>query len=107
MDETIKPMSRTCLDQNMDMVRHHAPSEQRVPLAIEAQQCVLDEFSKLAHREITPSMSLIENIISPPDALLPWAVGDFALEMSGEAVGDPEYHVLNEVRRIQMRQVTA
>jgi hypothetical protein len=70
MHDAIEPVSRADRQQTMDEIGHHAPREQRVPIAVEGQEGCLNQLGDGRDCQIAPAMPLVEGSIERPNPVL-------------------------------------
>jgi hypothetical protein len=71
MEDPVESVPSESLKQNMHVVRHDAPSNQRVSLAVEPQQRLLYESGNFRDHQIAPSIASIESRIDGLDTIGP------------------------------------
>jgi hypothetical protein len=67
--DPIEPMPWTGLGQDMHVVWHHAPSDQRVTLAIESEERPLHEFANFRNGEVAAAVPLIQCLVGRIDPM--------------------------------------
>ena len=107
MYDPIEPVSRTNFQQGVDVIWHHAPTDQRIPIGIECQKPDLNQFGNNRNGQIAPTMPLIESGIDGSDAIAVPRLGQFISKSGRKAVGQSEDNMLNETGAIKMGEITA
>ena len=102
--EVVFPIGR---NQSVDVVRHHTPGDQRIAIAVEGQNRGLNQFRNRRNRQIAPAMASIESGVDKRNALVTIGPVEFFTQFGGKAIGQSEDEMLNEVRAIDMRKITA
>jgi hypothetical protein len=107
MHDPIEPVSRTNCKQGVDVIGHHAPSDQRITISIEGQERGLNQFGNSRNGQIAPAMPLIKSGIDGGDAIAVPRLGQFISQSVRKAVGQSEDNMLNETGAIKMGEITA
>ena len=87
------------------MVRHDRPSVQSITIAVEDKKRVFDDLSDLIGPQPTGTQSPIEPFI--PQAFRLRRAAQPEHRFFRQAVGKPERHELDDVLRIEMREISA
>jgi hypothetical protein len=69
MNDSIEAVSRIRCKQSVDVIGHHAPSDQRIAIGIESEKRGLNQFGNSRNCQIVPAMPLIESGINGNDAI--------------------------------------
>jgi hypothetical protein len=107
VDNTVEPVSRSDFGEHMDVVWHHAPGDQCITLTVEAQQCVLYQFCDLRIGQVATTMPLVKRAVGCLDPLIGWFRGKPVSQPRRKAVRQSEDDVLDNIRRVNVRKVTA
>jgi hypothetical protein len=91
----------------MNVIGHHAPCDERVPLAVEGEQRCLNQRGDAGPRQIAPAVSSIERCVDRKNAIPTSSFGNVFCYLRREAVGQAKYDMLNKVRGIEMRKISA
>jgi hypothetical protein len=86
------------------MVRHYAPSEQEVALAVKMQQCVLDFGRNVGPLQSAGARALVQPTVEFERSLgRGTAAGD---EVAREAVDEAKDTGLNHAGRVEVREIS-
>ena len=95
----------------MDMIGHHAPSQQIVPPSVVKAQCCIHKRADFGSAQVTLPNSLIEvsfKLLAPFAVIFNFQQGSpFRTQRPREGVGEVKSDELRESWFIAMRQVTA
>jgi len=69
MHDPIEPVSRTNCKQGVDVIGHHAPSDERITISAEGQERGFNQVGNSRNGQIAPAMPLIESGIDGGDAI--------------------------------------
>ena len=103
----IEPVSRARCKQRMDVIGHHAPSDQHIAISIKSQERALNEFRNGWNCQITPAIPLIESGIDDRDTVVAPHLVQFFFQRGREAIRQSADDMLNEVGVIEMRKIAA
>ena len=107
MHDPIEPISRTDRKQRMDVIGHHAPSDQCIAIGIEPQKCGLNQFGNSWNCELSPAVTPIESGINGYDLVAAPRLPQLPLQPGRKAVRQPEDNMLHEIGAIAMRKIPA
>ena len=88
----------------MDMIRHDAPSDQSVALAIKVHQRTLNKIPDLRLTQPAGAQARVENGV---EAVLEFVGRYRRSQVRRHAVVQPEYNRLNDIGTVEMRQISA
>jgi hypothetical protein len=91
----------------MDVIGHHAPSDQHIAISVKSQERGLNEFRNGWICQIAPAMPLIESGINGMATVVAPHLVQFFLQHGREAVRQSADDMLNEVGVIEMRKIAA
>ena len=106
MNNAIEMMPLPRFNKRMDMVGHNAPRDKRIPFVVEAQQGILHQFSR-RDCKVAATMPRIKCRIRRLDPLSGGQLCKLLPKLRRKAVRETKDDVLNEIGRVQMRQVAS
>lgn len=93
------------LDDDVNVVRHTAPGEEPIAIAVEMEECALDQCGNIGPGEPAGTSTGIEPFVDEANGIV--SRHQCVDDCFWQAVGQPECHELDGLGCVEMREVSA
>jgi hypothetical protein len=104
-DDRAERLARKNREENVHVVRHDRPRVQAVTHAVEGEESIFDNSSDLIGPQPAGAPSLVEQFV--PHAFRPCCTMQLGHRFLRQAIHKPERHKLDNVLRVEVREISA